>query len=64
MKTEGEQQDIFKDTPIRFFGYTNEFGEAFRPLLPKWVVLATYGVSFLYAAADTAHKANSAYQVC
>ena len=58
-----EQYDLFKDSPIRFLGYTNEFGEAFRPLIPKWLVYSTYGVAILYATADTADKAKKAYDV-
>lgn len=55
--------DIFKDSSLRFLGYTNELGEAFRPLLPRPVVTATYGVVFLYTIADTADKCKRAYQV-
>ena len=55
--------DIFKDSSLRFFGYTNELGEAFRPLLPRWIVTASYGVAMVYATSDTIHKAQAAYKV-
>merc|ERR1712137_1375259 len=55
--------DIFKDSYFRFLGYTNELGEAFRPLLPRPLVTATYGVVFLYAVADTVDKSKRAYDV-
>ena len=48
--------DIFRETKVRYLGYANEVGEAFRAFIPARVVLATYGVAFVYAAADAAHK--------
>ena len=27
-------KDIYRDSPLRFLGYANEVGEAFRPLVP------------------------------
>ena len=41
VETNEREFDPFKDTLLRYLGYTNEFGEAFRPLIPKWVVLST-----------------------
>ncbi|KAG8239673.1 hypothetical protein J437_LFUL013896 [Ladona fulva] len=54
--------DIFRDTPVRLLGYANEVGEAFRPLIKKIWVHASYGVASSYVAADTFHKAALAYK--
>lgn len=54
---EPTEVDVFRDTPLRYFGYSNEFGEAFAPLVPlPWFLLATYVVSIGYVLADTADK--------
>lgn len=39
--------DLFRDTPVRFCGYTNELGEAFRSFLSSKAVAATYGAAFI-----------------
>jgi len=36
----------------RFLAYTSEVGESFRPLVPKYLVNATYGISICYVGAD------------
>lgn len=41
-------------------GYANETGEAFRPLIHRNWVYASYGVTFIYCLADTADKALKA----
>jgi mitochondrial fission process protein 1 len=50
-----QDKDIFRDTPVRFLGYANEVGEAFRPIFPKFVT-PSYGVAFAYVAADAFDK--------
>lgn len=60
---EDNEPDIFKDSPLRFLGYTNELGESFRPLIPLWMVRATYGIAITYAVADTIDKARKSYHV-
>ncbi|CAK9053877.1 Mitochondrial fission process protein 1 (Mitochondrial 18 kDa protein) (MTP18), partial [Durusdinium trenchii] len=52
------QDDIFRDTPLRLLGYANEVGEAFRPVLPRFV-RPSYAVAFSYVLADTGHKMAS-----
>jgi hypothetical protein len=47
-KTEGQEVDIYRDTPVRFLGYANEVGEAFRALIHVNWVRATYGVASIY----------------
>ncbi|GBP64666.1 Mitochondrial fission process protein 1 [Eumeta japonica] len=49
-------QDFFRDTWIRYMGYANEVGEAFRGVVPAHVVRKSYYVAFGYVVADTAHK--------
>ena len=51
--------DIYRDTYVRYMGYANELGEAFRPNFPK-MVLPSYGVSFAYVFMDTYDKASKA----
>lgn len=50
--------DIYRDTPLRYAGYANEVGEAFRALVSVTFVRATYGVASAYVLADTADKAT------
>ncbi|XP_053616867.1 mitochondrial fission process protein 1 [Plodia interpunctella] len=49
-------QDLFRDTWVRYLGYANEVGESFRALVPAKVVRWSYGVAFAYCFADTMHK--------
>lgn len=49
--------DIFRDTFIRYMGYSNEIGEAFRPLVSKSLVAASYGMAIGYVCTDTFDKA-------
>ena len=58
--TDGEV-DIYRDTLLRYAGYANEVGEAFRPLVPGWCVPASYGVAITYVVADTIDKTKKAY---
>lgn len=51
-----EEYDVFKHSLARYFGYANELGESFRPLVhARWVAFS-YGVAGMYVAADTADK--------
>jgi len=52
---EGEV-DIYRDSPLRYLGYANECGEAFRPLVPVEVVYFTYFLAISYVLADTVDK--------
>jgi len=54
-KAEGES-DIYRDSLLRYCGYANEVGEAFRPLVPVAVVYATYVIAITYILADTVDK--------
>ena len=48
--------DIYRDTPVRFLGYTNEIGESFKPMVPRAFYLGSYAVACTYVAADAKHK--------
>merc|ERR1711966_115755 len=52
--------DLYRDTPLRYMGYSNEVGEAFVAFLPGWGVPASYGVAALYVLADTIDKGKKA----
>ncbi|KAJ9456364.1 Mitochondrial fission process protein 1 [Diplonema papillatum] len=54
--------DWWRDGNVRYAGYANELGEAFRPLIPKPAVAATYVVAIGYAAGDTFDKGQREYR--
>uniref|UniRef100_A0A8C8X068 Mitochondrial fission process protein 1 n=2 Tax=Panthera TaxID=9688 RepID=A0A8C8X068_PANLE len=56
----GAERDIFRDTWVRYLGYANEVGEAFRSLVPAAVVWLSYGVSSSYVLADAIDKGKKA----
>lgn len=45
--------DLYRDTWVRYFGYFNEVGEAFRPVVPTLLVTLSYVVAFGYILADS-----------
>ncbi|XP_077352623.1 mitochondrial fission process protein 1 [Festucalex cinctus] len=55
-----EAVDIYRDTWVRFLGYANEVGEAFRPLVPVSLVWSSYAVSTAYVTADAVDKGKKA----
>jgi len=55
------EYDVFKDSNLRYIGYSNEFGEAFRNVIPKKVVLASWGIESLYFFSDVMHKTYLSY---
>ncbi|KAK6047006.1 hypothetical protein COOONC_15489 [Cooperia oncophora] len=63
LKSDLRQIDLYRDTPIRYLGYANEIGEAFRSMLPVNAVRATYVVALGYACADALDKSNKAYKL-
>ncbi|KAF2878992.1 hypothetical protein ILUMI_27174 [Ignelater luminosus] len=62
-KTEHSQKkvDIYRDTPIRYLGYSNEVGEAFRSIIGAKLVWSTYGLATAYVLADTFSKTKEMY---
>ncbi|KAI6198355.1 Mitochondrial 18 kDa protein [Aphelenchoides fujianensis] len=56
------ESDLYRETPIRFLGYANEVGEAFRAWIPPTAVRLTYVVAFGYVLADALDKTHGAYK--
>ncbi|XP_064612682.1 mitochondrial fission process protein 1-like [Liolophura sinensis] len=54
--------DIFRHTPVRYLGYANEIGEAFRAQVHVRVVHASYLVASGYVVADALHKGQQALE--
>jgi fission process protein 1 len=54
------EHDIWRHSPLRFAGYANELGEAFRPLVSHAWVNASYAVAIAYVLGDTYDKASTA----
>ncbi|XP_005106290.1 mitochondrial fission process protein 1 [Aplysia californica] len=50
------EYDVFKDSLLRYLGYANEVGEAFRVLVPVSLVRLSYVVASTYVAADSVDK--------
>jgi len=61
--TEGGEVDIYRDTPLRYMGYMNEVGEAFRPVIPVTGVYLGYVVAIVYVFADAISKARKAPKI-
>ena len=56
-KEPGEEgPDIYRDSLLRYCGYANEVGEAFRPLVPVELVYFSYVIAITYILADTVDK--------
>jgi Ca2+-binding EF-hand superfamily protein len=56
---EEEEYDIWRDSLLRYLGYSNELGEALRPVLPA-AYLASYCLAFAYVFADSIDKGGRA----
>ncbi|KAE9547949.1 hypothetical protein FO519_008838 [Halicephalobus sp. NKZ332] len=60
IQKELKQIDIYRDSPIRFLGYANEVGEAFRAIVPVSLVRLSYVIASGYVCADTFDKSHKA----
>ena len=61
--TDEKEYDIYRDSLLRYAGYANEVGEAFRAQTAKYQVggfngpvSLTYAVATIYCAADANDK--------
>ncbi|KAJ8956245.1 hypothetical protein NQ318_014977 [Aromia moschata] len=54
--------DIYKQTPLRYLGYSNEVGEAFRSIIGSRWVNVSYAVATTYVLADTIDKSLKSYK--
>ncbi|XP_063396983.1 mitochondrial fission process protein 1-like [Mytilus trossulus] len=59
---EEKKIDLFRETPVRYLGYANEVGEAFRSMVNVNLVRFTYVVASGYVVADAVHKGQEASQ--
>ncbi|KOX73603.1 Mitochondrial fission process protein 1 [Melipona quadrifasciata] len=57
-----EEVNLYRDTPIRYLGYANEVGEAFRSIVPNSIVWFSYAIASGYVLADTINNGLKAYQ--
>lgn len=55
-----EPYDIWRQSLLRYLGYSNELGEAFRPLVGDFLANSTYAVAIAYVLADSIDKAGRA----
>jgi len=55
-----DDEHVFRESPLRFLGYANEVGEAFRSHIPRVAVRASYVISFGYGFVDAAWRSNFA----
>lgn len=55
---EEKEIDIYRDSVLRYAGYLNEIGEAFRPIIPGGIVTASYVGAITYVLADARSKAS------
>lgn len=58
----GMGKDLFRDTPVRYLGYANEVGEAFRSQVHVNAVRFSYLVASGYVVADSVNKGQVAAQ--
>jgi fission process protein 1 len=52
--------NVFRDSLLRYLGYTNEVGESFRYQFPK-SVKPSYAIAFCYCVADAATTGHHAW---
>uniref|UniRef100_A0A7S4F6Q6 Mitochondrial fission process protein 1 n=1 Tax=Chrysotila carterae TaxID=13221 RepID=A0A7S4F6Q6_CHRCT len=45
----------------RLVAYTSDVGESVRPVVPKWMVRACYGITWLYVAVDVGYNTTEEY---
>mmetsp|Transcript_11795 Transcript_11795/g.16466 ORF Transcript_11795/g.16466 Transcript_11795/m.16466 type:complete len:411 (+) Transcript_11795:301-1533(+) len=51
-----DQVDLFRETPLRYLGYANEVGEAFRVFIGPGGVLGSYMVASGYVVSDSVYQ--------
>eukprot|EP00469_Lotharella_globosa_P018801 CAMPEP_0167812988 /NCGR_PEP_ID=MMETSP0112_2-20121227/1583_1 /TAXON_ID=91324 /ORGANISM="Lotharella globosa, Strain CCCM811" /LENGTH=296 /DNA_ID=CAMNT_0007711979 /DNA_START=55 /DNA_END=945 /DNA_ORIENTATION=+ len=55
-ENEEQETDVFRETPLRYLGYANEVGEAFRAFVGANGVLASYAVASGYVVSDAIYQ--------
>ena len=56
---EPKEVDFYRDTPLRYAGYLNEIGEAFRPVVAGSIVTFSYVLAITYVFADAISKGTA-----
>ena len=56
-----DEYDIFRHSTLRYLGYTNEIGEAFRYQLSFKALTGTYIIATLYVIGDALDKGYKAF---
>lgn len=56
-----EEKDIFRHSPLRYLGYLNEVGEAFRYEISRRKLIGSYIISTLYVLGDSIDKGYKTY---
>ena len=54
--------DIWRDSPVRLLGYTNEIGESFRYIFPR-LYRPSYILALAYCYGDVQDKAYKTYKI-
>ncbi|XP_015593155.1 mitochondrial fission process protein 1 [Cephus cinctus] len=62
MANKEREVDLYRHTSVRYLGYANEVGEAFRSIVPKSIVWLSYIISSGYVLADTLDKGWKVHQ--
>mmetsp|Transcript_35959 Transcript_35959/g.78452 ORF Transcript_35959/g.78452 Transcript_35959/m.78452 type:complete len:207 (+) Transcript_35959:150-770(+) len=58
------ETDVFRDTPIRYLGYANEFGESFKSFISTATYRGTYAIATAYGISDALDKGYKAKLAC
>ena len=61
ISTELSENDIWRDTSLRYMGYANEVGESFGVLFPRYIE-PSYGVAYGYVCGDALDKVYKSYK--
>ena len=61
ISTELSENDIWRDTSLRYMGYANEVGESFGILFPSYIE-PSYGVAYGYVCGDALDKVYKSYK--
>lgn len=51
-----DNQEINSHCSTTSVAYTSDMGEAFRPVVPAWIVKSAYGISWAYVLGDVAFE--------
>ncbi|XP_014250583.1 mitochondrial fission process protein 1-like [Cimex lectularius] len=61
-KEKKKDGDLYRDSNLRYAGYSNEIGEALRPFIGRNLVTASYALASAYVIADVGSKSADAWK--